>query len=664
VPPHRLLSWLALFACAACQPERSVEVVPAFAESCLEGRAVANVRLRALGDFPPSPESIAAAPPDGRLRLVLPPGTQAISVEGVGSAGLVAFGRSAPFGPAGAPERLGIAYGPPRTLCRAARLRLPRAGHRATVLSDGRVVVTGGVDEGGFPVGPLELYLPSGDALAPSGSFRLVDGTGGAPTTIDARAALGHAVAALEGGRFVVTGGAPASRGIADGIASEGLTEHRSDGTLAGPPRLLGGGPRAFHSATVLADGRVLLAGGCAELEAGRCSAGRALETTMLLDPATWAASPGPRLLRARWGHTAIRRGDGAVVLVGGESEGGALPPVEIVDPDEPRGSDLLVGGTTAAPTPAGTLLVVDAGDEAGGRARLRALAGDGTARDLGSLATALLAARAATLDDGALFLSGDDAPGRPAESVVLDGTGMVTARFALGRSGHALTAMLDGTVLVSGGLSSTGGAVAEALVYLHTPLGPYDTPPILGFDGGPLDGGGTPIVPSLPDAARVVDGRLEVRAASAGEGGRPGAYALVGAVALAGGRVSLLLGRRAATEVALLVGWRSEADYDAISVEAGRAPALVEIRPGRTGQSIVTRRSDGCTAQPLTDGDLPDGALAPFALTRRHDALELAASGRVVLRCTYPAGGDRRGLVGVGVFAGTALADNLAVER
>jgi hypothetical protein len=652
---------LALVVCAAgCQPDRTIEIVPALPESCLDGRPVASVRLRALGDFAPSPDTIAAAPPDGRVRLVLPTGTRAVAVEGVGAGGLVAFGRSAPFGDAGAPARVGIAYGPPRTLCRAGRLRLPRAGHRATALSDGRVVVTGGVDEGGFPVGAVELYLPSGDEVSPPGTFRTVD------AVIDARAALGHAVAALDGGRFLVTGGAPAVRGVADGIASEGLTEHRADGALAGPPRLLGGGPRAFHSATVLADGRVLLAGGCAELEAGRCSAGRALDSTVLIDPTSGTATTGPRLLRARWGHTAVRRGDGAVLLVGGAGEGGGALPVELVDPDEARGSDLLVGGTTAARTPSGALMVVDAGDPvAGGRARLRALGADGTARELGSLSTALAGARAAALDDGSVLVSGDEAPGRPAESVVLDAGGAVTARLLVGRSGHALTALADGTVLVTGGLSTAGGAAGEALVYLHTPLGPWDTPPILGFESGPLDGGGTPLVPSLPEAARLVDGRLEVRAATAGEGGRPGAVALLGAVALGGGRVSLLLGRRGATQAGLVVGWRSEADYDVLSVEAGRAPALLSVRPGRSGQSLVTARPDGCSAEALTDGELPDDGLAPFSVTRRREGIELAAGARVVLRCTVPPGdGDRRGLVGVGVFAGTALADNLAVER
>jgi len=635
-----------------------MEIVPALPESCLDGRAVANVRLRALGDFPPSPDSIAAAPPDGRVRLVLPSGTRAVGVEGVGSAGLVAFGRSATFADTGAPARVGIAYGPPRTLCRAARLRLPRASHRATLLSDGRVVLTGGVDEAGFAVGAVELYLPSGDAASPPGTFRTVD------AVIDARAVLGHAVAALDGGRFLVTGGAPSLRGVADGIASEGLTDHRADGTLAAPPRLLGGGPRAFHTATVLTDGRVLLAGGCAELEAGRCSDGRALDSTVVLDPVSGEATAGPRLLRARWGHSAVRRGDGAVLIVGGVGEGGAAPPVELLDPNEARGSDLLVGGTTAAQTSSGMLLVVDGGDAAA-RARLRALAVDGSARDLGTLATALAGARAAALDDGSLLVSGDDAPGRPAESVVLDAGGAVTARLPIGRSGHALTALADGTVLVTGGLSATGAAIGEALVYLHTPLGPWDTPSILGFEGGPLDGGGTPIMPSLPDAARLVDGRLEVRAATAGEGGRPGALALVGAVALAGGRVSLLVGRRGATQAALLFGWRSEADYDVISVEARRAPALFAVRPGRSGQSLVTERPDGCTAQTLDDAELPDGALAPFTLTRRRDAIELAAGARVVLRCAVAAGdGDRRGLVGVGVFAGTTLADNLAIER
>ncbi len=126
-----------------------------------------------------------------------------------------------------------------------------------------------------------------------------------------------------------------------------------------GSPRLLVGGPRAGHSATVLADGRVLLAGGCAELDSGGCRAGATLGSTEIYDPAADTFAPGPPLLHARFGHDAILRGDGTVLVVGGRGEGGGAVPAEIVDPEEQRGFDAGLSSGRAAGLPTGSALVV-----------------------------------------------------------------------------------------------------------------------------------------------------------------------------------------------------------------------------------------------------------------------------------------------------------------
>lgn len=68
--------------------------------------------------------------------------------------------------------------------------------------------------------------------------------------------------------------------------------------------------PRADHTATVLRDGRVLVAGG-----RGR---GSTLATTELFDPATGTWSSAAQMRRARANHVAVRLPDGRVLVTGG----------------------------------------------------------------------------------------------------------------------------------------------------------------------------------------------------------------------------------------------------------------------------------------------------------------------------------------------------------
>jgi hypothetical protein len=69
--------------------------------------------------------------------------------------------------------------------------------------------------------------------------------------------------------------------------------------------------PRFQHTATLLADGRVLIAGGTSVRD-------HHLGTTEFWDPATEAFTAGPPLMAARFGHTATRLVDGRVLIVGG----------------------------------------------------------------------------------------------------------------------------------------------------------------------------------------------------------------------------------------------------------------------------------------------------------------------------------------------------------
>jgi hypothetical protein len=75
------------------------------------------------------------------------------------------------------------------------------------------------------------------------------------------------------------------------------------------------GVPRAVHSATTLADGRVLIAGGCTTPGCDGFDAARTIE---IYDPRSRTLSEGPRLAAPRANHTATLLAGGRVLFTGG----------------------------------------------------------------------------------------------------------------------------------------------------------------------------------------------------------------------------------------------------------------------------------------------------------------------------------------------------------
>jgi hypothetical protein len=199
-------------------------------------------------------------------------------------------------------------------------LSFARADAAATLLTDGRALIIGGAIRsnsatGVIPVGEAEIWDPASGTF--STAFTYESGPGGSPGVGRRSSAV-----TLQDGRVLVLDDAGAR--VWDPIATT-LSE-------AGSFRQV----RTEFSATLLLDGRVLVAGG-GDLSSRPDEGYVALRSTELLDPATGRFDPGPDLAEARAGHTATLLAYGRVLVVGGfRTAGLALDAVAAAELWEP----------------------------------------------------------------------------------------------------------------------------------------------------------------------------------------------------------------------------------------------------------------------------------------------------------------------------------------
>jgi hypothetical protein len=135
----------------------------------------------------------------------------------------------------------------------------------------------------------------------------------------------GHTATLLNDGRVLLVGGLFYSTSD-DGQPDEQtwvvahLFDSKSNGFKT-PVKMVA--QRAYHTATELDDGRVLIVGGRFE--------GNALASSEIFDPATNTSVPGPGLSSARYNHLAIRIASSTVAVIGGQADNGVLDTVEFL---------------------------------------------------------------------------------------------------------------------------------------------------------------------------------------------------------------------------------------------------------------------------------------------------------------------------------------------
>ena len=191
------------------------------------------------------------------------------------------------------------------TFAAVGRIAGDRTFQSAVRLVDGRVLVVGA---SGLPSDGAALWDPTTGAFTPAGQ------------NIDARLG-GQTATLLADGEVLVTGGATGS--LQDDVATQMHFAPLATAELWDPVTMTFGKtgamaqPRYLHTATLLPDGRVLIAGGDGVRPADFNDHG--LRSMEIWDPATGAFSPLADLRIGRANHTATLLQDGSVLIVGGD---------------------------------------------------------------------------------------------------------------------------------------------------------------------------------------------------------------------------------------------------------------------------------------------------------------------------------------------------------
>lgn len=312
------------------------------------------------------------------------------------------------------PSPSGLVHG---TWSTTGSMAVPRAYHTATLLPNGKVLVIGGRgllavpaawEQAGSAISSAELYDPKTRIWSSAGTLRTPR--------------FGHTATLLASGKVLVVGGdltGPSSEFPAglDSLSSAELYDPQTNSwsLAASMPT-----PRAFHTAALLADGRVLVAGGIASTTADQ---GHVLASAELYDPSAnnWiAAAPMPS---ARWSQSATLLSDHRVLVIGGMD----------------RLFDDLLGSipTTGLSTAALFDPVTDSWSP------------------VASMHYARISPSATLLPNGAVLVVGDDGVNEQTAEIFDPAIEQwsVSPKPEAGRAGHVAALLQTGAVLVAGGL-------------------------------------------------------------------------------------------------------------------------------------------------------------------------------------------------------------------
>jgi N-acetylneuraminic acid mutarotase len=345
----------------------------------------------------------------------------------------------------------------------AGTLVTPREGPATTLLPSGKVLVAGGYSAGFGALASAELYDPATNSWSSAASMT--------EARSEATATL------LPDGKVLVAGGSGSVRNLASAELYDPATDSWSPtGSLA-----VG---RRRHTATLLGNGKVLVVGGLVGAGVSD-SRTRAAE---LYDPATGTWSSAGKTAVARAGHTATLLENGQVLVAGGY--GGPLASAELYDPAtntwSPAASMAQARGDSTA-TLLGNGLVLVAGGLVYGTTILASAELYDPATNTWSPAASMAQPRwhhtATLLGNGTVLVVGLQAPAEVYDPAT--NTWSSAGYMAQPRIYQTATLLENGQVLVAGGSNPIGHVVATAERY--DPSAPPTTEerdPAVQFDG------------------------------------------------------------------------------------------------------------------------------------------------------------------------------------
>ena len=327
------------------------------------------------------------------------------------------------------------------------RMTAARAVHAATLLSNGKVLVTGGMERNDVYTNSAELYDPATDAFVATGNM--------------SQSRAGHSATRLSDGKVLIAGGSNT-----EWLASaEIYNPTTGEFTLTGSMSIRRGG----FTATLLPNGKVLIVGGYNDtLQA----------SAEIYDPATGRFTPTGSLSAGRSAHTATLLPNGKVLITGGGAGRNVLASAEFYDPATgaftSTGNMTLVHHKHAATLlPNGNVLIMGGSDNRDWRGRYANAeiynAATGTFAAVSSMNTTRFKHRdsVALLNNGTVFVAG----GREYAEIynpARNSFDIVNGRMDGARFYSTATLLLDGRVLVIGGYDNN--IVASAKSWLYKP--------------------------------------------------------------------------------------------------------------------------------------------------------------------------------------------------
>jgi Kelch motif len=191
-------------------------------------------------------------------------------------------------------------------------MSVPRSGHAAVTLKDNRILLVGGWSGASGVTNSAEIYDPATQRFSPVGSMAVARG--------ECTATL------LPDGKVLVTGGVDPNQRA---LSSAEIFNPDSNSFSAAPSMLF---PRSQHTATLLGDGTVLINGG----GSCDCPSKTVYRAAELYEPSVGKFLPVGNPSAARYKHSALLLADGRVLVAGGSDARdwrGLLASAELYDP-------------------------------------------------------------------------------------------------------------------------------------------------------------------------------------------------------------------------------------------------------------------------------------------------------------------------------------------